>query len=154
MSKQVMQRALDALEGADAIDTDMADAIAELRAAINAKEHQMDKQLLQQALDFANAMPMDAFLNHGGRVLAQDLRVAIDAPEVEPAAFLADATRFKVRGDEDSEACRIYGIPHELNGRWVALVAADDNCHLKLTTPPDTEAQVRGFTNQRIGGGV
>lgn len=34
MSKQVMQRALDALEGADAIDTDMAAAIAELRAEI------------------------------------------------------------------------------------------------------------------------
>ena len=95
----------------------------------------MSKQVMQRALD---ALLLTDYYEQEAAIT--ELRAAIDAPEVGPVAFLADATRFKVRGDEDSEACRIYGIPHELNGRWVALVAADDNCHLKLTTPPDTEA--------------
>lgn len=47
-----------------------------------------------------------------------------------PVQFLCDATRFKVCRHEGDGAARIYGLPSELNGRWVALVAADDNCHL------------------------
>ncbi len=53
----------------------------------------------------------------------------------EAVQFLCDATRFKVRQHEGDEAGRIFGLPSELNGRWVALVAADDDCHLKLAAP-------------------
>lgn len=53
----------------------------------------------------------------------------------EPVQFLCDATRFKVRRHEGDEASQIFGLPRELNGRWVALVAADDDCHLKLAAP-------------------
>ena len=54
----------------------------------------------------------------------------------EPVTFLCDATRFKVRQHEGDEAGRIYGLPSELNGRWVALVAADDDCHLNPAASP------------------
>jgi hypothetical protein len=56
-------------------------------------------------------------------------------PVREPIQFLCDATRFKVRQHEGDEAGRIYGLPSELNGKWVALVAADDDCHLNLSQP-------------------
>jgi len=57
----------------------------------------------------------------------------------EAVVFLCDGTRFKVRQNEGDEAGRIYGLPSELNGRWVALVAADDDCHLKMTHPQASE---------------
>jgi hypothetical protein len=45
--------------------------------------------------------------------------------------FLADATRFKVRLTKHD--CKINNLPRELGGRWVALVAAEDDSHLQLT---------------------
>lgn len=52
----------------------------------------------------------------------------------EAVKFLANGTRYKVsmlHGGDGS----IMGLPAELCGRWVALVAADDDCHLQLTKP-------------------
>jgi hypothetical protein len=54
----------------------------------------------------------------------------------EPVAFLANGTRFKISYDSRQSGGQIHGIPPELGGRWVAFVAADDDCHLKLTSPP------------------
>ncbi|MFA7488576.1 MAG: hypothetical protein WCY72_10910, partial [Lysobacteraceae bacterium] len=39
--------------------------------------------------------------------------------------FLAESARYKVSGNA------LRGLPSELNGLWVALVAADDDCHMK-----------------------
>ena len=39
------------------------------------------------------------------------------------AEFLAGGARYKISGGS------IRGLPRELDGRWVALVAADDDCH-------------------------
>jgi hypothetical protein len=58
------------------------------------------------------------------------------APVQEPVAFLANGTRFKISYDSRQSGGQIHGIPPELGGRWVAFVAAEDDCHLKLTTPP------------------
>ena len=44
--------------------------------------------------------------------------------------FLAESARYKVSGNA------VRGLPSELNGRWVALVAADDDCHLKFSAAP------------------
>lgn len=47
----------------------------------------------------------------------------------EPVAYLDNGTRFKVTlTDRD---CYIKSLPRELGGKWVALVAAEDDCHLK-----------------------
>ena len=67
----------------------------------------------------------------------KELRAAISkatgtadaAPECTCAAtgsaeFLAGGARYKISGGS------IRGLPRELDGRWVALVAADDDCHL------------------------
>jgi hypothetical protein len=68
---------------------------------------------------------------HRGKELA-----AQPAPVQEPVAFLANGTRFKISYDSRQSGGQIHGIPPELGGRWVAFVAAEDDCHLKLTTPP------------------
>lgn len=51
----------------------------------------------------------------------------------EPVAYLCNGTRFKVAVHELA-GTGVYGLPLELNGRWVALVAADDDCHLARQT--------------------
>jgi hypothetical protein len=64
--------------------------------------------------------------------------------DVEPVKFLANGTRFKLSYlddyDEDGEptgatyvSC-FEGFEKELDGRWVALVAAENDCHMNLTT--------------------
>lgn len=58
-------------------------------------------------------------------------------PVQELVAFLANGTRFKISCDSRQSGGQIHGIPPELGGRWVAFVAAEDDCHLKLTTPPN-----------------
>ena len=62
-------------------------------------------------------------------------------PQGEPVAFLAEATRFKVTLTERD--CCIKGLPRDLGGRWVALVAAEDDCHMRYTTPPSVEAAIK-----------
>lgn len=141
MSKQVMQRALDALEEISHAVHEIHHARTNPRWFTGGQHAAMQHEILWigKSAEIVRNKTSDAIA---------ELRAEI-AKSVEPVAFLADATRFKVRGDEDSEACRIYGIPHELNGRWVALVAADDNCHLKLTAPPDAEAMRRDAERYR-----
>jgi hypothetical protein len=66
----------------------------------------------------------------------------------EPVALLANGTRFKISYDSRQSGGQIHGIPPELGGRWVAFVAADDDCHLKLTTPPAAQRQWVGLTDE------
>jgi hypothetical protein len=57
-------------------------------------------------------------------------REAIAALRAQPASqYLCNAIRFKVtvRNGEAMLPC----LPDELGGRWVALVAAEDDCHLR-----------------------
>ncbi|PUE09020.1 hypothetical protein B9Z51_08805 [Limnohabitans sp. T6-5] len=73
----------------------------------------------------------------------------------ESVSFLANGTRFKMsffdcaapEGDEHGETdvgtyvtC-FEAFAKELDGRWVALVAAEDDCHLKLTSPQPTQQE-------------
>jgi len=48
----------------------------------------------------------------------------------EAPQFLANGSRFKL-SNCGPNACGYVSFPKELSGRWVALVAADDDCHLK-----------------------
>lgn len=62
----------------------------------------------------------------------------------EPVAFLANGTRFKMSffENEDGPGTHVTcfeAFEKELDGRWVALVAAEDDCHLKLTQPAPTQ---------------
>ena len=57
---------------------------------------------------------------------------------IEPVAFLANAMRFKLSFDSEGKV-NCFWNQKELDGRWVALVAAEDDCHLKLTHPPQLE---------------
>jgi hypothetical protein len=73
------------------------------------------------------------------------LQALTEQPAVQPVAFLADGTRFKISYDSRQSGGQIHGIPPELGGRWVAFVAAEDDCHLKLTTPPAAPVQPVGI---------
>lgn len=61
----------------------------------------------------------------------------------EAVKFLANGMRFKAMLMEKGRV-RLDGLPHELAGRWVALVAAEDDCHLKIAHPPKVEAKQSG----------
>lgn len=75
-------------------------------------------------------MRFKAFMRAYGKKCANEtLQAAQPTHEPKPVAFLAKATRFKIID------CQINHIPLELEGRWVAFVAAENGCHLKLNTP-------------------
>lgn len=78
----------------------------------------------------------DIALKYHGHMCLRELiaREIFPVLEQEPVAFLADAMRFKVTLTERD--CKITNLPRELGGRWVALVAAENDSHLKLTAPP------------------
>jgi hypothetical protein len=78
------------------------------------------------------------------------IKQARSAPAQEPVAFLANGTRFKISYDSRQSGGQIHGIPQELGGRWVAFVAAEDDCHLKLTTPPAAKRQWVGLTDEDL----
>ena len=68
---------------------------------------------------------------------------AQDVPEVGfgnmPTKFLANGTRFKLSFDTLGRVSSLWNFMDELDGRWVALVAAEDDCHLQsaqLVTQP------------------
>jgi hypothetical protein len=56
----------------------------------------------------------------------------------EPVQFLANGVRFKLVNCGPN-ASGFVGFPKELAGRWVALVAAEDDCHLRLSAPKQAE---------------
>jgi hypothetical protein len=70
------------------------------------------------------------------------------APAQEPVKFLANGTRFKT--SESPYGVCINSLPKELSGRWVALVAAEDDCHLQLTTPPAAQRTWVHLTDEQI----
>lgn len=49
--------------------------------------------------------------------------------------FLADGARFKLRSSRSGSA--FDGFPASLSGRWVALVAAENDQHLRVAPPAD-----------------
>ena len=64
---------------------------------------------------------------------------AQDVPEVGfgniPTKFLANGTRFKLSFDTRGKVSSLWNFMDELDGRWVALVAAEDDCHLQSAQP-------------------
>lgn len=69
-------------------------------------------------------------------------------PAQEPVKFLVNGTRFKLSFDTRGRVSSLWNFMDELDGRWVALVAAEDDCHLQSTALPVTAAGEReaGFT--------
>jgi len=97
--------------------------------------------VMKQALEaLENALSDDKPYIRKSEAAITSLRTAIEAAEKqEPVKFLANGTRFKAA--EYPHGVCIKGLPKELAGRWVALVAAEDDCHMKLTTPPAAPVQ-------------
>ena len=64
---------------------------------------------------------------------------AQDVPEVGfgniPTKFLANGTRFKLSFDMRGKVSSLWNFMDELDGRWVALVAAENDCHLQSAQP-------------------
>ena len=76
--------------------------------------------------------------------LEDALRRALEQPAQEPVAFLANGTRFKMSffENEDGPGTHVTcfeAFEKELDGRWVALVAAEDDGHRNLARPQARE---------------
>jgi len=72
---------------------------------------------------------LDVVQEWADRARAAEAAAPQAMPVQEPVKFLANGMRFKLTGSAGCAASYI-GFPPELGGRWVALVAAEDNCHL------------------------
>jgi hypothetical protein len=107
-----------------------------------------DRQALTESLTVKGEIVFEDDIDRGAmadyvKVLAVidgALEQALAAP-VQPVAFLANGTRFKISYDSRQSGGQIHGIPPELGGRWVAFVAAEDDCHLNLTPPPAAQLE-------------
>ena len=66
-------------------------------------------------------------------------QTAQDVPETNfgnmQPKFLANGTRFKLSFDTRGKVSSLWNFMDELDGRWVALVAAEDDCHLQSAQP-------------------
>ena len=101
----------------------------------------------EQAIELAN----EAGCNYFGKTWMMDditrlcnLAIKHAAKDVEPVSFLAQGTRFKLsffeheddgRGNTGTYVTCFEGFDKELDGRWVALVAAENDKHLNFTHP-------------------
>jgi len=112
------------------------EALIAERDALQAENERMTVERDALALQLTDMRALLQTTQDGRNADVLQLQARLDAMgKGEAVQFLCDATRFKVRQHEGDEAGRIYGLPRGLNGRWVALVAADDDCHLKLAAP-------------------
>lgn len=68
----------------------------------------------------------------------------------DPVQFLANGTRFKTTLLADGSV-RITGLPYELAGRWVALIAAENDCHMKLIAPMQAQSEPIAYLAWRDG---
>ena len=97
------------------------DALAAELAAVRAVRDQLDKSWH----DIARTAQLEA----------EALQANLDELQRQkPVEFLADATRFKTTMLANGRVL-INDLPRELAGRWVAFVAAENDCHLKLAAP-------------------
>ena len=66
-------------------------------------------------------------------------QTAQDVPETNfgnmQPKFLANGTRFKLSFDTRGKVSSLWNFMDELDGRWVALVASEDDCHLQSAQP-------------------
>lgn len=84
------------------------------------------------------------------------------AVQGEPVAFLANGTRFKMAfHDNADDLGNLTGGTHvtcfsnfakELDGRWVALVAAEDDQHLRLQQPAVASPTSREVEPRKFAG--
>jgi hypothetical protein len=118
-----------------------------LDLALEALEWQ--QHMLITAMQYSAAKGM-TFLGHppNPNEAITAIKQARSAPVQEPVKFLANGTRFKT--SEFPYGVCINGLPKELSGRWVALVAAEDDCRLQLTTPPAAQRQWVGLTDEEM----
>jgi hypothetical protein len=85
----------------------------------------MSRELLQQALvHLENAcMPAPSFL--------AEIRAHLAAQaQAKPLEFLMDGARFKLNFNAIGNCTTFQNLAHELQGRWVALVGAENDKHM------------------------
>ena len=75
------------------------------------------------------------------------LRAALDAPEPDIGRtldqFLCNGTRIKLNFNRIGNMTSLQNMAHDLQGRWVALVPAENDCHLKRTErEPMSDARI------------
>jgi hypothetical protein len=59
----------------------------------------------------------------------------LDKPEGEPLEYLLDGMRVKLNFNKMGNMTSLSNMEHELQGRWVCFVGAENDKHLKATHP-------------------
>lgn len=158
----VVRQALEALENARPVGND--DDITGLK-----RLHISAITALRQALEAAGTEERITMTPRelAKRIAKGEKWKVSEQAEQRPVKFLANGTRFKLSFLDDYENGEPTGATYvscfegwekELDGRWVALVAAEDDNHLRYTAPPAdakddsdsdllTIAYMNGFSN-------
>jgi hypothetical protein len=108
------------------------------------RQHQRRRQLGPQPVDLGASVRKDHDVSDfetcpvGTMARLRELeRMAV--PAGVPVQFLCNNTRFKMSFFEDEDGGSYVtcfeSFANELDGRWVALVAAEDGSHMKLVAP-------------------
>jgi len=63
------------------------------------------------------------------------LQELLDQPEGEPLEYLLDGMRVKLNFNKMGNMTSLSNMEHELQGRWVCFVGAENGKHLKATHP-------------------
>jgi hypothetical protein len=85
-----------------------------------------------------------------GAALAM-LQGLLDKPEGEPLEYLLDGMRVKLNFNTMGNMTSLSNMEHELQGRWVCFVGAENGKHLKATHPaPFTPITADDVTGEMV----
>lgn len=98
----------------------------------------IDRAVLEQALMFVHCTGWSDLRDSTIDAIQAALTQASEPAPVQdsqPVKYLANGIRFKLSLDDEGKVSCFWNC-EELDGRWVALVAAEDDCHLHTTPQP------------------
>lgn len=83
--------------------------------------------------------------------LIDTLQELLDKPEGKPLEYLLDGMRVKLNFNKMGNMTSLSNMEHELQGRWVCFVGAENGKHLKATHPaPFTPIKADDVTDGMI----
>lgn len=124
-----------------------AEIVAKLKAAFAGppNERNLSRAMGKLADGAINANSGVAILTHAEcDAIGKELRRLVRAARGEnqaPHPYLCEATRFKLSFNRKGFTGALANFARDLDGRWVALVAAEDDCHMNGYLPVKSEAR-------------
>jgi hypothetical protein len=105
---------------------------------------QLALKALNTARGYTAALPEYHWDDHAVRDAIAAIEAELAKPQAEPDIgdtldkFLCNGTRIKLNFNKAGNMTSLQNMAHDLQGRWVALVPAENDCHLKPRSPAPT----------------